>query len=267
MLLIVSWIAYALIGIFAGLMAGLLGLSGGVITVPCLFFLFKWLGLPQYTDMHLAIGTSLAAMILNATAATWYHHQKHGVLWNVVAKMTPGIMIGSAVGAFVSYLLPEGILEIIFALFLCLLSMHFFKKTHPHVEDAKLPGFLGLSSISFGIGGLSNILGIGGGIITVPVLMHYKMADKNAIACSAATGTLISFLGALMYLYLGWGKAENIPYTLGYIYLPAFIIISIFSVVAARFGVKLAYHLSPPLLRRVFAFVLLITGFLMLAGA
>jgi uncharacterized membrane protein YfcA len=256
-------LSYIAIGALAGIMGGLLGISGGVVTVPSLFFLFQWLGMPQSVTMHIAIGTSLAAMVVNGAAASWFHNARGTVRWSLIKQMAPGLVIGSIIGAVVANWLSTTILEMVFGAFLCLLALHFFKKAKPHKDDARLPGSPLLTLISAGIAALSNVLGIGGGIITVPVLMHYRIASTQAIACSAATGFIISLMGALAYLYVGWGQ-NTVPMAAGYLYLPAFVIVSLSTVFAARFGVKLAYYFSPALIRRIFACALLAIGALML---
>src|SRR5690348_6236268 len=114
---IFSLVAYAIIGLIAGFLGGLLGISGGLVTVPCLFLIFKMLHFPSVYLMQLAIGTSLAAMVFNAISATYTHHHQKGVNWKLVRTMLPGLILGCIAGAFVSYLLPGFILELIFAVF------------------------------------------------------------------------------------------------------------------------------------------------------
>jgi uncharacterized membrane protein YfcA len=260
---ILSLLSFAVVGIVAGVLAGLLGISGGIVTVPCLFFIFNAMDLaPGYT-MQLAIGTSLAAMTFNGIAATLAHHHRGAVLWDVVKKMAPGLVLGAILGAQVADLLPETLLKIIFGAFLFVVGIYFLKRFKTHHGEHKLPKAIGLSTIGLGIGGLSSILGIGGGIITVPILIHYKVADKKAIACSAATGMIISFIGAFSFLYFGWNDTQ-ISWTIGYLYLPAFFIIGIFSFLSAKYGVKLAYYLSDRLLRRIFALVIMAIGLFMM---
>lgn len=263
---VIAFLAYLVAGVLAGLLAGMVGIAGGVVTVPCLFLIFKFMGFPEGYLMHLAIGTSLAAMVFSALSSTWAQNKKGMVVWSLVREMLPGIIIGSIVGAILAHFLSGEVLKIIFASFAVLVGIYFFRGVKPHEGDHTLPSPLGINAIGFGIASISNILGIGGGIITVPVLMAYKMPDKNAIACSAATGLFISFLGALAYLYLGLSQptlAEHPRFIVGYIYIPAFIVISIATFLAAPYGVVLSHKLPPMLTRRVFATALLGTGLVM----
>src|SRR5262245_7477923 len=125
---ILTLIAYAVVGAAAGILGGLLGIGGGVITVPCLYYIFYLIGYPHQYLMLLAIGTSLAAMVFNTASSTWAHHGRGFVLWDVFRKMTPGLILGSIIGALTAKYLPETILEIIFGVFLCILAVNFWRK-------------------------------------------------------------------------------------------------------------------------------------------
>jgi uncharacterized membrane protein YfcA len=254
--------AYALLGIVAGLLSGLLGIGGGVVTVPCLVLIFGLLKFPPDSIMHMAIGTSLAAMVFNTISSTWAHNRRGAVLWDVVIRMMPGIVVGSILGALVAHLLSGDILEIAFGLFAICLGIYLLRPYHLHEGDHRLPGTVALSGVGCGLGWISNILGIGGGIITVPILVAYRVPEKKAIATSAATSFSISLLGALSYLYFGL-KHASVKESIGYLYLPAFIVISIATFLAAPYGAKLTHILSPPLLRRIFAGALILTGLVM----
>jgi uncharacterized membrane protein YfcA len=249
---------YSLIGVFSGTLAGLLGVSGGIITVPCLFFLFGFLGFPESAQIHMAIGTSLASMVFSAGASTYAHSRRKMVLWTVFFQMLPGVIIGSLIGAFFASFLSESILKKIFGGFACLLGINFLRSKVVQIIDKKLPPVGILALCGSGIGALSNILGIGGGIITVPFLLHHHISERKAIATSAATGFVITLFGACAYLY--FGMHVNIPKSVGYLYLPAFGVITISSFISALYGARLTESLSPRLLRKIFGFLLIITG-------
>lgn len=250
-------------GIVAGLLGGLLGISGGVITVPLLFFIFKAWHLEEANPMHLAIGTSLASMVFNSAASTWFHHRKKGVLWNIGFFMLPGIVLGSLAGVWIATDISETWLKLLFGVFACSIGIYFFFPEKKEVHDHPLPKKTTLNVVGFGIAFIANILGIGGSIFTAPYLMIHKVPPKKAIGTSAMTGFFITFLGALSYLYLGLSQVKA-PETIGYLYLPAFITLSITTVLAAPFGVLLAHHLSTSILRKIFAFALIGTGISML---
>lgn len=263
MILTLIFIIYALIGGVAGILGGMLGIGGGVITVPCLFYLFRFLEFPQAYVMHMAIATSLAAMIFNTLSATWSHHQHGTVLWKILKKMIPGFVLGSILGALIASALSGILLEIFFACFLFFLAFRFFIPKKQKKERVKIPSRSVLTFYSSGIGILSNILGIGGGTMTVPLLISFKIPDTKAIGTSAAATLFTSILGSISYLILGWGNvpgAQNI----GLINLPAFLIVGIATFFTAPYGVKLTHELSPKKVRKIFACVLTATGILLM---
>lgn len=265
MLPIVLICTYTVVGILAGVLGGLLGIGGGVITVPCFYLIFHLLDYPQIYIMQIAIGTSLAAMIFNTLASTWAHNKRQGVMWDTFGKMALGLLVGSIVGAMIAGWLPAVALEIIFGLFLCSLSVYFWKAPATREESSRLPSRFALFLWSSGIGGVSNILGIGGGTLIVPFLTAHKVATKKAIGTSAACSLLVTSLGALSYFLLGL-KTVQLPEDVGFINLPAFFIVGIVSFVCAPYGAKLTHTMPVARLRKIFAFVLLATGLCMMLG-
>jgi len=263
-MLVFSLIAYAVIGIGSGLLAGLLGMSGGIITVPCLLFVFTWLGFPSGELMQLSIGTSLAAMVFNALSSTYSHNKSEAINWKLVKKMVPGLILGCIIGAYLGHILPNRILQLIFAVFAILLGFYFFRhKELPNVATVTLPSKPILNTYGFGVGALSNILGIGGGTMTVPLFVAFKLPLKASVATSAATGFIITFAGAVSYLIFGLGEAYY-SYTFGYIYLPAFSILAVTTFIAAPYGARMAHRMETDKLKKIFALSLLLVGIAML---
>lgn len=253
------FIIYIAIGLFAGFIGGLLGIGGGVITVPCFFIIFKWLGYPHDFLMPLAIGTSLAAMVFNTLSATWAHQRKNVIKWEILKKMAPGLIIGSIFGAILTIWLPEIALEIFFGIFLCFLSLLFFRKDLPRFNFTASHSSLVIRFASFVIGTLSNILGIGGGILTVPLLLSINIPDKNAIGTSSAITLLVSTLGTISYILFGLEYnfgSENI----GYVNIYAWIVVGLMTFFSAPLGVKFTYVLPISKIRKIFAVVLVLTG-------
>ena len=263
-MLVLSLVAYAVIGIGSGLLAGLLGMSGGIITVPCLLFVFKWLGFPSEELMQFAIGTSLAAMVFNALSSTYSHNKRGAINWKLVKKIAPGLILGCVIGAYFGHILPNRILQLIFAVFAILLGLYFFRhKELPSVGTFTLPSKPVLNSYGFGVGALSNILGIGGGTMTVPLFVAFKLPLKASVATSAATGFIITLAGAVSYLIFGLGDTYY-SYTFGYIYLPAFVILAMTNFIAAPYGARLAHSMETDKLKKVFALSLLLVGIAMI---
>lgn len=254
-----AYLSYAVLGAIAGILGGLLGIGGGVVTVPCLLLIFDLLGFPQAYVMQMAIATSLAAMIFTALAGTWAHNKRKAVLWNVLKKMVPGLVIGSVAGAVIALWISGVILEIFFGLFLCVLAFRFYRQKTLMHGPHQLPTTLKLSLLSGCVGALSNLLGIGGGSITVPMLTYFKVSDKNAIGTSAATTLLTAILGSISYLIFGLGDVPA-PDNVGLINLPSFIIIGVVTFFFAPYGAKLTHEISPQKVRKIFAIVLALTG-------
>ena len=259
MTLAAIYLAYVIVGVVAGILGGLLGIGGGIVTVPCLLFLFHYLGFPSAYIMHLAVATSLAAMIFNTAASTIAHHLRKSVIWEVFGKLAPGLVVGSVIGAFVALWLSTQILEICFGIFLLVIAVRFYAQKSIREESHKLPHPLILNLLSCVIGIISNLLGIGGGSMTVPMLTAFKMKDRNAIGTSAATTLVTTLCGSLSYWILGRGDID-IPGTLGLINVPAFLIIGITAFFAAPYGVKLTHEIDPNKVRKIFATVLALTG-------
>jgi len=258
-------IGFVAIGIAAGMLAGLLGIGGGIVTIPCLILTFHYLHIPPSMMMHLAIGTSLASMVFNSLSSLYSHHRKKGVIFSVVKPMALGVIVGSFVGAYIAKLLPSHFLQIFFGVFECLLGLRFLLPEAKIKKKRSMPGFFGLSGIALGVSTLSTMLGIGGGLINVPVLTHYHVPMKKAIGTSSALSFLISLTGAMFFLAMGI-QDTHYPYTYGFIYIPAFIVISIVAFFAAPWGVKLAHLLPTDILRRVFGVVLVLAGLSMIIG-
>jgi uncharacterized protein len=262
--LILAFIIYVVIGVVAGVIGGLLGIGGGSVTVPALLGVFTLLGLPQAYIMHLAIGTSLAAMVINTISASWAHHTRNAVNWQLVKRIIPGIVIGSIIGSLIAHELSGIILEIIFGLFACAVGVYLLRPVKVKPEEKKLPSFPVFTLIGMGVSCLANILGVGGGLFMVPILIFYNMNEKRAIGTSVAITFLICVCGALGYLIFGLQEKTYLPWSLGYIYLPAFFIVGIFSFLAAPYGAKWAHMLPTPLLRKIFAFAMITVGLVMI---
>ena len=254
---------FAVIGIGTGILAGLVGVSGGLILIPCLVFMFKLNGMPSVYLMQLAIGTSLAAMVFTSYSSMRSHDKKGGVDWKVVKLMGVGLVIGCIAGAFLGHLLPTVVLQFFFGMFAVALGIYLFNRKRVLEERSQLPKPHILNGFALGVGILSNILGIGGGSLTVPIFLGFRMPMKKAVATSAATGFIVSVVGAISYLLLGLGQSFY-PYTIGYIYLPAFVILSVTTFVAAPYGAKWAYEVETKKLLRYFAVSLFVIGLVMM---
>lgn len=254
---------YALAGLCAGLIGGMLGLGGGIILVPVLHYLFLQLGFPSSTLMQMAVTTSLATIIVTAISATYVHQKKGAVIWNYVYRLAPGIMLGACFGALMADIVSSDSLRIIFGIFEILVAIQIGLEITPRAKIA-LPGTTGLVFSGGGIGFLSTLLGIGGGTLTVPFLLLCNVNIRNAVAVSSACGFPIAVAGTVALIITGWDNLDVPVHSLGYLYWPAALIIMTMTIFFAPLGARLAHYLPVSILRRIFAIVLVIVGLKML---
>ena len=241
------------LGLVAGLGAGLLGIGGGTITLPILYFLLRDLGLPSDTLMQVVIGTTFAAMTMNALVSMLTHHFLSNVSWKVIVTMLPGLILGPIVGAFIASVLHSYILRYAFGAVQCLLAIYFFT---PHKEqDPYQPAPILLNIASFVIGTIGSILGIGGGAFLVPTLMYLNFPMKRAIGTSAAGTFLMISLATVCYLFFGLSREAHAEGQAGFIYLPALLPLGISSVVGAALGAYFMKYVPINPLRKIFALV------------
>jgi len=258
---------YISTGAFAGFSAGLLGIGGGLIIVPVLYFVFSTQGYDQQHLMHMALATSLATIMITSISSTLAHHKRHAVLWPIVILLTPGIGIGAWLGAnFATQLDTETLKPMfgIFEIFVAILMFSQYQSKQHQLTIKRVNGFFGGGII----GSISAIVGIGGGTLTVPFLHWHKINIKNAVATSAACGLPIAVFASASYIYSGWSITDDQTNaqktTLGFVQLQAFLLISISSFLVAPLGAKLAHSVSDVLLKKIFSIFLLLLGLKML---
>ena len=247
--------AYLFIGALAGTLAGLLGVGGGLVIVPALVAAFYHQNMPSDIIMHLALGTSLATIIITSLSSIRAHHQHQAILWPTVWRLTPTLMVGAWLGGWLASIMTTHLLKPIFGLFELLVAVYMLsgRQMDKHAEQ---PSIWLLNTAGGGIGAISAIVGIGGGTMTVPFLSWYGVALRKAIATSAACGLPIALAAALSYVINGWQHNHSVN-NLGYVHLPAFIGIIITSVLFAPLGAMLTHRLPVPLIRKVFACLLI----------
>ncbi len=256
---------YLAAGVFAGLTSGLLGLGGGIIIVPVLYWVFQGQGIPPDALMHYAVGTSLASIVFTSLSSIRTHHRRGAVLWEVVRWLTPGVATGALLGALLANYVHSDGLRILFGVFELLIALQMGLALIPQAQRP-LPARGGLAAFGGGIGVLSSLMGIGGGSFTVPFLHWCRVNMRQAVATSAACGLPIAVMGSIGFIITGWQDAQGIPGSLGYVYLPALLGIVVSSVLFAPLGAALAHRLPVEQLRRVFALVLLLIALKMLLG-
>jgi uncharacterized membrane protein YfcA len=255
--------AYVLTGAVAGVMGGMLGIGGGLVIVPVLVWLFRQQGMDESVVMHLAVGSSLATIVVTSIGAVQAHHRRGAVLWAEARVLVPGILLGALGGALVAEQLPTMWLQRLFALFVISVGLRMMVQGSP---KRQLQGGGAATNLLAGgiIGAVSALVGIGGGSLTVPWLSWKGIPMVNAVATSSACGLPIALAGALGFAFTGWGKEALPPLASGYLYWPAIAGIVISSYLLAPLGARLAHGLPVIVLRRVFALLLLLIGFRLL---
>ncbi len=260
-----EYLIYPLLGVIAGVIAGLLGVGGGIVIVPVLVFTFTKLGMADQVLTHMAVGTSLATIIVTSLGSVYQHHKNRAVRWDILRWFCIGLMLGAWGGAKIADAIYGRMLQIGFGVFAILISAQMILSWVPK-GSGRLPGKAGLLGAGGLIGAISSIFGIGGGSLTVPFLTWCNVKMQQAIGTSSAAGVPIAVAGALGFLVTGWGNPLLPEWSLGYVYLPAFIGISVCSVVFARVGAHFSHRLPAATLKKCFAGLLIVVGIKLIVG-
>ncbi|KTC64834.1 permease [Legionella adelaidensis] len=251
---------YALTGAFAGFMAGILGIGGGMIVVPALVYIFHQTHvIPNFAEMHVAAGSSLAIMIFTAQASVRAHQRQGEVLWGIYHQVWPGIIVGTIAGAIVADLLPTHWLKILFGIFLLIIGFKMLVNIHV-THPQRFPGTWINRLISFLIGLKSGLLGIGGGALILPYLTYCGVDPKKIPAVSALCTLTVAMIGTITFAITGSDEMGLPAYCTGYIYWPAVIWVAIPSVLFAPIGAQLTYSLPVKQLKYGFTAILFIAG-------
>lgn len=249
-------------GIVSGLLGGLLGIGGGVVTVPALYFVFTTTHILSTEVMQIAVGTSLATGFITSSLATYIQYKKKAIHYPVAKFLLPGLFFGCMFGAVLGDYLSSEWLSRIFGTMAILLGLYFSIPRLPHPYIRARPDQT-LSLFGILIGALSSMLGIGGGSIAFPVLLGYQVPVKNASATSSVSTFITTLFGTIAYLIIA-KEHPPLPDSFGYIYLPAFFGISVGVLIATPIGVKLVHTLDTALVKRIFGCCLTFIGLYML---
>lgn len=254
----------ALLGLATGFLAGLLGIGGGMIMVPFISVFLSARGVTPGLAVKTAIATSMATIIFTSVSSVRAHHKKKAVRWDIVRSLAPGIVLGAmlaSVGVFA--LLKGALLYFVFGGFVAFSAVQMFLDKKP-APTRQLPGTVGLLGAGGAIGFLSGLVGAGGGFISVPFMTWCNIAIHNAVATSAALGFPIALANVVGYIISGQGLTDLPPYSFGYLWLPALVVIASCSVLMAPVGARAAHALPVKKLKRAFAVVLFVLALYML---
>jgi uncharacterized membrane protein YfcA len=247
-------------GIIAGLLAGLLGVGGGIVIVPILFLLLPFLGVDASVLMHVAIGTSLATIIPTSIISARAHHSRGGIDLDLIKSWGPSIFWGVIVGGYIGSIVKGDVLILIFAVVSILVAINMaFRKEGMTISDTLPMGKIRYV-IAFIIGSFSVIMGIGGGTLAVPILTVLNYPIKRAVGTASAIGLIIAIPGTVTFILSGIGQADLPPGNIGYINFYAFALIVPATIFMAPIGVKLAHSINSDSLRKIFSLFLFLTS-------
>ncbi|WP_255988679.1 sulfite exporter TauE/SafE family protein [Chitinolyticbacter albus] len=256
-MLLTALLACLAIGVVAGFLAGLLGVGGGLVIVPALLAMFHLVGIGDAHAQHLALGTSLATIVVTSISSLRAHHARGAVRWPLWRAITPGIVLGTFGGAQLAGIMSGPTLQWLFVVFAYTVATQMLAGRQP-AAHRQLPGRATTSAWGAGIGVLSSWVGIGGGSLSVPFMTWHNVPVKEAIGTSAAIGLPIAAAGAIGYIVSGWGVAGLPEGSVGFIYLPALVGIALASFPLAKLGAAAAHRLPVPMLKRMFAGLLIV---------
>ncbi|MBY6187121.1 sulfite exporter TauE/SafE family protein [Marinobacter hydrocarbonoclasticus] len=257
--MLLTVLIYLALGALAGILSGLFGIGGGLVIVPVLLTILPWMGVAPEILIHLAIGTSLATIVVTSSSGIRAHNKRGNVDWAIVKRFVPWVILGSFTGGSIAALLPGALLERLFAIFLLLVATQMWFSLRPN-PDRTLPSTPGLALAGGLIGSISSMFGIGGATISVPFLRWCSLPITRAVGVSATLAFPIALAGVTSYLINGWGEPNLPEWSLGYVYLPAFIGIVVASTQFVRVGAALAVKLPAHVLQRAFAAFMALLG-------
>ncbi len=253
---------YISLGLFAGILGGLFGIGGGVIIVPVLLFILTYLGYESAFLIHICVATSLGTIFFTALASTFAHNKKGSVAWDFWRKLSIGIALGSYLGSVLSISIEASTLKVIIGISYFLIALQILLNTNFRAKNIE-PSFKTVL-YGTGTGAASSILGIGGGSFTVPYLNYAGLKMVNSIGTASACGVIISFFASLGFFLTGLGEDDVLEKSIGFIYWPALLGISLGSLLSAQAGVHLAHKLSEKLLKALFGIFILSVSYYML---
>ncbi len=250
-------IVMAITATVAGFFAGFFGIGGGIITVPCLFYIFSSIGIDKSLIMHLSVGTSFAIIVPTAMMSVYTHYKHNAVDLNILKTYGIFVVIGVVIGAFSAALMETKSLVLFFSLIIYLLALNliFLKdKTKLKIKF----NLIQRTTFGFVVGFISSLMGIGGAIMNVPILKFVGYTINKAIGTAASIGFLISIFGTTGFLTTGIMMQKNIPLSIGFINIPAFLIFIPITIIMAKIGATAVHKMKREIITKLFGFFLII---------
>lgn len=260
------WIAaYAATGAIVGLLAGLLGIGGGMTLVPILAAMFSAQQFAPDFSVHLALGTGMASVMFTSSASVREHHRHQAVDWSIVRRMAPGMIVGTLASTAASGWIPQRVLALAFALIVFAGATQILLGRKP-AAGRTLPGRYGLLAIGALIGIVCGLVSAGGAFLTVPFMLFCGVSMHAAIGTGAALGVPIAVVGTIGFILSGL-RIDTLPdWSLGFVYLPALAALVAASVLTAPYGARAAHRLPVQTLKRVFACLLYLLALRMIVA-
>lgn len=241
-----------LLGAFVGFAAGMFGIGGGGIMVPLLTSIFLSIGIANEKVVHIALGTSMCIIIMTTFSSFRAQHKKGFVHWDIWKMIAPGVLVGTFLGTFLASKIGSFYLAIIFSIFMFYVSIKMFFSNNPKTTNETIKPKLQFLA-GCGIGSLSSLVSIGGGVLSVPYLMWQNIDIKKAIGTSSAIGFPLALSGTLGYIINGWSQTSLNELFLGYVYLPAVLCVGFTSYFFAPLGVKAVHKIPSQKMKKLFA--------------
>lgn len=251
-----GWLlAYVLLGVGSGFVAGLFGVGGGLTIVPILLLLFQAQGFADAQLMHLALGTAMATIVITSISSMRAHHQHGGVRWDIFKSMAPGLVAGTLFGSLFASRVPTDTMGVLFTVIVYWAALQMLLDFKPK-PTRQLPGAAGLLGVGSLIGGVSSLVAAGGGFLSVPFMVLCNVNIRQAVGTSSALGFPIALAGVIGYIIGGWSEPDLPGLSLGFVYMPAFIGVVVATIFMAPVGAKLAHRLPVKQLKRAFGVML-----------
>lgn len=250
----------AIAGCGSGFLAGMLGVGGGIVVVPALFHVLGAFDVPLDLRMHIAVGTSLGSIVPTSIISLRSHNKRGAVDWPLFRQWAPWIAIGVVLGSIIASDVRGATLTLIFAIMSLIVALYLaLGRPDFHLTD-KLPGTPIRQAICLFIGGVSAMMGIGGGSLSVPAMTLCSYPIRRAVGTASALGLIIAVPGTITFMVTGFSEGGLPPVSLGYVNLIAVLALVPSSLVFAPIGAKVAHTIPQIILRRCFAGFLLITS-------
>lgn len=259
-------LSLAVVGCCSGFLAGLLGVGGGIVIVPALFYVFDFLAIEPAIRAHLAVGTSLATIVPTSIVSLRAHRKRDAVDGALLKSWGPMVTLGVVIGVVVAAFVDGKALTGVFGVVALIVALYMLFSREGTSFAGSLPRQPWRSLLALVIGGISTLMGIGGGTLSVPVLSLFSFPLRRAVGTAAAIGLIIAVPGTLGFILNGWHAAGLPPFSLGYVSLVGIAAIVPTSMLFAPYGARAAHGMEVGWLRKSFAIFLGLTGLKMVGS-